>query len=115
MNVDQQDSPRRRTMVVNLHRDEFDVYIGRAGHGFDGVFGNPIRRGPDDPRGSTLPKFEAYFLKRIEEDPEFKRRVLELKSLRLGCFCSPKACHGDTYVRWLEGEPKKPEQLRFFK
>jgi hypothetical protein len=107
-----------RTRTVNLHQNEYDVYIGRAGHGLDGYFGNPIRRGPDAPRGSTLPKFEAHFLKRIDEDPEFKRRVLELKGLRLGCFCAPNSggCHGNIYVRWLDGPIKRKgqSQLTFF-
>ena len=107
----------KRTKVVNVLRDEFDVYIGRPGKGHDGYFGNPFRRSRDDLPGSTLPKFEEHFLKRVEDDPEFRRRVLALKGKRLGCFCKPKrACHGDTYVRWLEGEPEqKAEQLEFFK
>jgi len=106
----------KRTRVVNCRTEEFDVYIGRAGHGYDGEFGNPFRRHRDDPPGSTLDKFEAYFLKRIDEDPEFKERVIAMKGKRLGCFCPPrKTCHGYTYVRWLDGEPEpKAEQLEFF-
>lgn len=104
-----------KTRVVNLRTDDYDVYIGRAGHGHDGYFGNPIRRGPDEPRGSTLVKYEAYFLKRVEADDEFRRRVLALKGKRLGCFCKPKrACHGDIIAKWLDGEPPKAEQLEFF-
>lgn len=107
-----------RTKIVNCLREDFDVYIGRAGRGYDGTFGNPFRRGPDDPPGSTLPKFEAYFLKRIEEDQEFRERVLALKGKRLGCFCSKNSqmCHGMNYVRWLDGESdKRAKQLEFFK
>jgi len=104
-----------KTRVVNCRHEEFDQYIGRAGHGFEGTFGNPIKRGPDDPPGSTLPAFEAYFLKRVEEDPEFRRRVLALRGKRLGCFCPPKrACHGLIIARWLDGEPERAEQLEFF-
>ena len=106
-----------RTRVVNLRKQEFDVYIGRAGHGHDGTFGNPIKRGRDDPPGSTLPAFEVYFLKRIDEDPEFKRRVTELKGKRLGCFCPPgsQRCHGSIIVNWLEGDPEpRATQLEFF-
>lgn len=107
----------KRTNIVNCLREDYDQYIGRAGKGHSGYFGNPFRRETDDPPGSTLLKFEAYFLKRVEEDPEFRRRVLALKGKRLGCFCPPKrACHGMTYVRWLDGEPEpKIEQLEFFK
>ena len=101
--------------MVNCLRDKFDVYIGRAGHGYNGYFGNPYKAGPDDPPGSTLPEFKAYFLKRVEEDDEFRRRVLELRGKRLGCFCPPrKLCHGNIIIEWLEGREEKPEQLRFF-
>ena len=34
-----------RTLVVNLNHSKYDVYIGRAGHGLDGPFGNPCRVG----------------------------------------------------------------------
>ena len=52
--------------------------------------------------GSRLFKsFQKYFTERIEKDSEFKRRVLALKGKRLGCFCKPKACHGDVIADWL--------------
>jgi hypothetical protein len=109
----------KRTRVVNCLHDDYDVYIGRAGKGHDGYHGNPFRRGPDDPPGSTLPKFKEYFLKRVEEDVEFRRRTLELKGKRLGCFCKPKRlrfCHGSVIVEWLDGPvvDEKGEQLGFF-
>lgn len=105
-----------RTRVVNIKRGEvYDVYIGRAGHGLDGTFGNPIRLEDGEARGSTIQRFKAYFLERIEKDTEFRRRVLELKGKRLGCFCAPQRCHGDVYVEWLEGpEESPPQQMTFF-
>ena len=30
------------TTVVNLFKNKYDVYIGRAGKGQDGYFGNPF-------------------------------------------------------------------------
>jgi hypothetical protein len=95
------------TIVVNLNYEPFDVYIGRAGKGQDGYFGNPF-----DVRvygwKLALPLFEAYFLKRLELEPEFKRRVLELRGKRLGCFCkSPRGtgdCHGDIIARYVDRE-----------
>lgn len=105
-----------RTTVVNIKRgEEFDVYIGRAGHGLDGTFGNPIRLQEGESRGSTIQLFKAYFLERIEKDTEFRRRVLELKGKRLGCFCVPKPCHGQVLVEWLEGPTDGPhQQMTFF-
>ena len=34
---------RKHTRVVNIRKEAYDVYIGRAGKGQDGYFGNPFR------------------------------------------------------------------------
>ncbi len=34
---------RKHTRVVNIRKKAYDVYIGRAGKGQDGYFGNPFR------------------------------------------------------------------------
>lgn len=101
------------TMVVNLYRDDYDVYIGRAGKGQSGYFGNPHTmggvycshcKGYHD-RASSIAAFKEDFLKRIEEDKEFRKKVLELRGKRLGCFCKPLQCHGDIYKEWLDNNP----------
>lgn len=77
--------------------------MGRAGRGHDGYFGNPFPLEKGAPKGSTLPKFKEYFYDRVEKDPEFKRRVLELKGKILGCFCNdPKTCHVSIIVKYIE-------------
>ncbi len=99
-----------RTVVVNIHKEPFDVYIGRVGRGQDGYFGNPFRIGDGISREDAVKTFQRYFVERIEKDTEFKRRVLALKGKRLGCFCKPKACHGDVIADWLNKmEPKEVE------
>lgn len=90
------------TKAVNIRRDKYDVYIGRAGRGMDGYFGNPFPLAPGTPRGSTLEKYRDYFYKRIESDSEFKRKILALKGKKLGCFCKPEACHGDIIAEYLD-------------
>lgn len=93
-----------KTTVVNIRDEPFDVYIGRAGHGYDGYFGNSIALPPSAngfTRRALLERFRDYFLERIETDSEFCRRVLELRGKRLGCFCKPKHCHGDIIASWL--------------
>lgn len=90
-----------KTKVVNLHKEPYDVYIGRAGKGKDGYFGNPFKLNPGDPKGSTLEKYRDYFVNRLLNDPEFKERVLSLQGKTLGCFCKPNACHGDIIVEYL--------------
>lgn len=84
--------------VHNIRKDSMtdgDVYIGRAGNGQDGYFGNPFKLTPGADRGSTLEDYEAYARKRIETDATFKMRVFGLYGKRLFCFCKPHACHGD--------------------
>lgn len=101
------------TTVVNLKESSYDVYIGRAGKGQDGYFGNPFRLIIERHRLAVLEQYKAYFYERINTDPEFKRRILELKGKRLGCFCKPKACHGDVIAEYLNGltliEETKPK------
>lgn len=98
-----------KTRIVNLYREHFDVYIGRKGHGCDGYFGNPhllrTKATPQD-RAHVLDLFRRYFLDRVERDAEFRRRVLDLRGKRLGCFCKPQACHGDVIAEWVDSQPE---------
>lgn len=101
------------TTVVNVRRHQFDVYIGRAGHGYDGYFGNPYRPGESE-LAACLDRYCAYFLGRVESDPEFRRRVLALRGKRLACFCvrepwTPGAggkhrCHGQIMAEWIDSQ-----------
>ncbi len=75
------------TTVVNTRLHPFDVYVGRAGHGHDGYFGNPHRLAKGEPRGETLDRYQEYLLERLEDDEEFARRFDELRGKTLGCFC----------------------------
>jgi len=96
-----------QTVVVTIYKEQYDIYIGRAGRGKDGYFGNPFRMGNGISREDTVEKFQNYFMERIEKDSEFRRRVLALKGKRLGCFCKPKACHGDVIADWLNKMEQK--------
>lgn len=91
----------KKTTVVNIRNSSYDVYIGRAGRGQDGYFGNPFPLEKGAPKGSTLEKYKEYFYNRINEDPEFKARIHALKGKTLGCFCKPHPCHGDTIAEYL--------------
>ena len=91
------------TLVVNIFKDSYDVYIGRAGKGQDGYFGNPVRLKEGESKGSTLKEYKRYFYNRLAIDPEFKKKILELKGKKLGCFCYPKPCHGDIIKEYLDG------------
>lgn len=98
------------TTVVNLYKTkEYDVYIGRAGKGQDGYFGNPFH-GPN--RDENIVKFKEYFANKIRTDPEYRKRIIELKDKTLACFCKPAACHGDVIATYLNSLPDvKPCKL----
>lgn len=93
------------TKVVNLHSQSYDVYIGRAGKGQDGYFGNPFRvidyLNPME-RALALIQYTRYFNKKVATDVEFANRVLLLREKRLGCFCKPNGCHGDVIAAWVD-------------
>lgn len=99
------------TRVVNIYKEPYDVYIGRAGQGKDGYFGNDHPVGWMCPKcrvvhqqGEAVDAYEVDFNERIKNDPEFKRRVHELNGQRLGCFCKPRRCHGDVIKEWLDAQ-----------
>lgn len=91
-------------MIINIRTNPNVVYtyIGRAGHGLDGYFGNPVVPGIRCPQcrlvhgapGSTIACFELYARARLAADPVYAARVRELHGKVLGCFCSPRPCHG---------------------
>lgn len=95
-----------KTTVVNIRKSEYDVYIGRAGHGHDGTFGNPFSVTQDGGRENAIALYKKYFLNRMKIDPEFASQIQSLKGKRLGCFCVPKLCHGDVIVEYLENTMK---------
>lgn len=91
-----------KTTVVNIRTHKYDVYIGRAGHCQDGCFGNPFSAVRDGGRDRAIELYREYFYNRLRVDQDFARRIRELKGKKLGCFCKPKACHGDVIVEYLD-------------
>ena len=93
------------TRIVNIYKEPYDVYIGRAGKDKDGTFGNPFN---SDDREKDIQLFKEYFHKKIKDDHTFRIKVLGLQGKRLGCFCKPKLCHGDIIAEYLDaiGAPK---------
>ena len=79
--------------VMNKHYQEYDVYIGRGSK-----WGNPFKIGEDGDREEVIKKYEEY----IRNKPELLQNLQELRNKRLGCFCAPRACHGDILVKLVE-------------
>ena len=88
------------TKVVHMKKEPFDVYIGRPSK-----WGNPFshKEGTSaefkvDSRKQAIEKFEEYLIsnKSLQSD------LHELKGKVLGCWCYPKACHGDILAKWAD-------------
>ena len=90
----------QETTVVNMRTAKYDVAVDRSS-----PFGNPFHLGKDGDRAAVLAKYREYFHERIEKDPEFRRKVLTLRGLKLGCWCAPLLCHGMIIAEWLEANP----------
>jgi hypothetical protein len=74
--------------VVHCKREPYDVYIGRPSK-----WGNPWEiRGFS--RVEVIRLYERYIL-----DSELIYDIGELRGKTLGCWCAPKACHGDILLR----------------
>lgn len=74
-------------LVVHCKRDSYDVYIGRPG-----PWGNPFEIGKDGTREEVVQKYAEWLLAQPELVEKAKQ---ELKGKVLGCWCSPKLCHGN--------------------
>ena len=91
------------TTVVNKRNSEYDVYIGRGSK-----WGNPFIIGKDGHRVEVIDKYEEWLLGiRVapngQKVPSLDEAKQELKGNVLGCFCAPRACHGDVLMRFVDG------------
>lgn len=111
---------QRKTIVVNVRTDEFDVWIGRAVlpplrapdarcHQ-DSPFRNPYRITRDRSRATALAEYEALWRRRLGGKARqlWLSRLRSLEGKRLGSEDWPKPCHGDVLVALL-GEYAREE------
>jgi len=82
----QKHSTGKKCTVVNHQTEHFDVYIGRPGK-----WGNPYSIGKDGTRKEVIEKYRKYIL----SNKKLLNDLHELDGKILGCWCKPKACHGD--------------------
>lgn len=78
------------TKVVHRNKEPFDVLIDRTT-----IFGNPYFEGT---RKENIANFKIYF----DKNEKLQAEIEKWRGKRLGCWCKPKACHGDVYVDFLE-------------
>lgn len=76
--------------VVHCKKSPFDVYIGRPSK-----WGNPFREDVDGTRAEVIVKYEAW----LSSQPDLMAEIESLRGKVLGCWCKPKACHGDVIAR----------------
>lgn len=86
--------------VVHCKREPYDVYIGRPSK-----WGNPFPIGPTQDRDRVVALYEAW----IQSQPHLLASLDELRGKTLGCWCAPKACHGDVLAR-LAARPAYPRE-----
>ncbi len=91
------------TTVVHCKREPFDIYIGRPSK-----WGNPFAIGKDGTREEVIEKYRQY----IQQRPELMSALPELKGKRLGCWCKPKACHGDVLAELAEAAKEATKKMK---
>lgn len=84
------------SLVVHCEKDDYDIYIGRPSK-----WGNPFKVGKDGTRKEVIEKYRAWIL----DQPDLMNSLPELEGKILGCWCKPKACHGDILAD-LANRPK---------
>lgn len=88
--------------VVNKYWEPHEVYIGRGS-----IWGNPFRMASEADRVTVVAKHKQHLWKQIKDGVITKQMLLSLDGKRLGCYCAPKACHGDNIVKavkWAKRE-----------
>lgn len=84
--------------VVHCKKEPYDIYIGRPSK-----WGNPFTIGKDGTRNEVIEKYRQWIL----NQPKLLADLYELKGKILGCWCSPKACHGDVLIELSEKTKNK--------
>lgn len=83
----------KKTRVVHCNKEPYDIYIGRPSK-----WGNPFKEGKDGSRKEVIEKYKKYVL----SNQDLMNSLDELEGKVLGCWCKPKACHGDVLVELVE-------------
>ena len=97
----------KKTTVCHCKRSAYDVYIGRGPDpltGVEGKWGNPFHIGKDGTRAEVLAKHREW----VVRQPELMAAIGELKGKRLGCWCRPARCHGDTLAELADASGEAP-------
>lgn len=86
--------------LVNIKQKptpSFDLYIGRANQWLDlseSKWSNPFHLKREGDRLMILKQYLEYILQR----DDLLIQLSELDGLTLGCYCSPRLCHGNILI-----------------
>lgn len=82
-----------KSLVVHCKKEYYDIYIGRGSK-----WGNPFshKNGTKakhivETREKAIEEYKKWIL----EQDDLMQDLWQLKGKILGCYCKPKACHGD--------------------
>jgi len=92
-------------MITVVHcKKEKSTYIGRPS-----VLGNPFAMRNESERNNVVEKYEEWLREKIKtRDKEILHELRRLRDialngdLKLGCWCAPRACHGDVIKKVIE-------------
>lgn len=101
------------TKVVHWKKEYYDVYIGRGGKNipYHSKWHNPFSIGKDGTRKEVIEKYRQYIL----SNPKLMNCLIEeLDGKILGCWCKPKACHGDVLIELIEQKKNEIVSNCFF-
>ena len=86
------------TLYNKHHKDapEGAIYIGRGS-----PYGNPFVIGTHGTRDQVCDKYQKMFDANYMLQSKVKAH---LKGKHLVCFCAPARCHGETFLKFLEGK-----------
>lgn len=91
-----------RRLVVHCKKEPYDVYIGRPSQ-----WGNPFSHLASSAasfRVATVEEAIACYEEWLKLQPDLLAEARRsLRGKVLGCWCHPKACHGDVLVRIANG------------
>ena len=89
---------KKELKVVHCKREKYDIYIGRPSK-WGNIFTHKPGTQADHVVATREDAIEAYREWITKGDGKHLLKDLhELKGKTLGCWCSPKACHGDVLM-----------------
>ena len=89
--------------VVHCKKSPYDVYIGRPskwGNPFSHIKKGTLAQYVVATRDDAVKAYEEWITN--GDGQHLLQDLHELKGKTLGCWCAPKACHGDVLVKLIE-------------